>query len=119
MKKIFVSTIIAMMAMVCSENIATAAETQGQAAEISNVAQKKEKKNKKETKVLKLSANIHCKDCAKKIQENIGFEKGVVGLEVSVEERTATITYNPAKTDVVTLLAAMRKIGFPATIIEQ
>ncbi len=118
MKKIILSTIIAMMAMVCSENIATAAEAQGQTAEVTNVAQKKEKK-KKETKVLKLSANIHCKDCAKKIQENIGFEKGVVGLEVSVEERTATITYNPAKTDVVTLLAAMRKIGFPATIVEQ
>lgn len=70
-------------------------------------------------KTVTLSANIHCKNCAKKVEENIGFEKGVEALNVSVEKRQVTITYNSMKTDVATLLAAMKKIGYPATVVAE
>lgn len=75
-------------------------------------------KKKKDIRTVVLSANIHCKSCAKKIEENIGFEKGVVGLEVSVEKRQAVIKYDAAKTSVETLLAAMKKLGYPAKVVE-
>lgn len=116
MKKFFTTAIVALSALVFSGDIAIMAASHDSSAETAAMVQKKKKT--KETKVLKLSANIHCENCAKKVRENIGFEKGVKGLEVSVADRTVTITYDPAKTDVVTLLAAMRKIGYPATIIE-
>ncbi len=75
-------------------------------------------KKKKDIRTVVLSANIHCKNCAKKIEENIGFEKGVVGLEVSVEKRQAVIKYDAAKTSVDILLAAMKKLGYPAKVVE-
>lgn len=75
------------------------------------------KKAKKDIKTVTLKANIHCKNCANKVQENIGFEKGVVGLDVSVEKKQVVIRYDAMKTDVATLLAAMKKIGYPATIV--
>lgn len=74
-------------------------------------------KKKKETKTVTLSANIHCKNCKAKVENNIAFEKGVVALEVSVEKKTVVITYDPAKTNLDTLLAAMKKLGYPATVV--
>ena len=115
MKKLIIATFVAISSLLFSDSCAFAAEAgNNSAAELAATAQKK----KKETKVLKLSADIHCESCAKKVKENISYEKGVKDLEVSVEKRSVVITYDPAKTDPVKLLAAMRKIGFPATIVE-
>lgn len=109
MKKTVIAAVAALLAFGASEAVSFAAE-----ANPTTVNDKK----KKETKTVTLSANIHCKDCAKKVKENIGFEKGVTGLEVSVEQKTVKVSYDPAKTSVETLLAAMKKIGYPATVQE-
>ena len=42
------------------------------------------------------ASNVHCDNCAKKIRENVSFEKGVKDLDVSVEGKTVTVTFNPA-----------------------
>ena len=55
--------------------------------------------------------------CEKKIKENLRFEKGVSNIEVSLEENTITITYNPSKTDTEKLLRAFKKIGFNAEVV--
>lgn len=112
MKKTIIIILAAMLAIVSSESISFATASQGTATGILD-------KKKKDIKTVTLKANIHCKNCQKKVEENIGFEKGVVGLEVSVEKRQVTIKYDAMKTDVATLLAAMKKIGFPATIVTE
>lgn len=112
MKKTIIILVAAMVAFTFS-GVSSYASLPSQAA-----PQLFGKKAAKDIKTVTLSANIHCKNCAKKVQENIGFEKGVEGLEVSVEKRQVVIKYNAAKTDVETLLAAMKKIGFPATVVE-
>lgn len=128
MKKIAIILVSALMASVCTAN-AQVAKKQIEKAPVKaeEVVFQEKKTNPKSMaekkaslkKTVTLSANIHCKNCAKKVEENIGFEKGVEALNVSVEKRQVTITYNSMKTDVATLLAAMKKIGYPATVVAE
>lgn len=128
MKKIAIILVSALMASVCTAN-AQVAKKQIEKAPVKaeEVVFQEKKTNTKSMaekkaslkKTVTLSANIHCKNCAKKVEENIGFEKGVEALNVSVEKRQVTITYNSMKTDVATLLAAMKKIGYPATVVAE
>lgn len=109
MKRFIIAAIVALMAsMVCAPMAQAASEMSSSSASWS----------KKVVKTVVFSANIHCNSCKKKVVENISFEKGVLALEVSVEERTVTITYDPAKTDEEKLAAALKKIGFPATVVK-
>ena len=55
--------------------------------------------------------------CEKKIKENLRFEKGVSDLEVSLQDNTITITYNPEKTDTEKLIKGFKKIGFNAFLV--
>lgn len=128
MKKIAIILVSALMAGVCTAN-AQVAKKQIEKAPVKaeEVVFQEKKTNPKSMaekkaslkKTVTLSANIHCKNCAKKVEDNIGFEKGVEALNVSVEKRQVTITYNSMKTDVATLLAAMKKIGYPATVVAE
>jgi copper chaperone CopZ len=54
----------------------------------------------------------------KKVQENIAFEKGVKGLEVSLEKQTVAVKYDAAKTSVETLKAAIQKLNVPVKSVE-
>jgi len=58
--------------------------------------------------------DIHCKNCAKKIEDNIAFEKGVKDLEISIEAKTVTVSFDPTKTDAETLRVAIEKLGYQA-----
>ena len=90
MKKYII--IMAVIAAFASTEVSSFAAHTGSSA-VAGIFDKK----KKDIRTVVLSANIHCKNCAKKIEENIGFEKGVVGLEVSVEKRQAVIKYDANK----------------------
>ncbi|MGN0196014.1 MAG: heavy-metal-associated domain-containing protein [Candidatus Cryptobacteroides sp.] len=69
-------------------------------------------KPKKELKTVNYRIKMHCKECVLKINENIAFEKGVKGLDVSLEKQTVKITYDPSKTDESRLKAALARIGY-------
>ncbi len=73
-------------------------------------------KPKKEYKTVVFDVQLDCENCAKKVRENIAFEKGVKGLEVSVESQTVTVKYDADKTDVETLRLAIEKLGYKATV---
>lgn len=62
--------------------------------------------------------NLHCKNCAAKIQDNVSFEKGVKDLTIDVDAKTVRIVYNPSKTNVDKLAEAIRKLGYTAELIE-
>ena len=76
------------------------------------------KKSKAEIKEVIFHAHLHCNNCVKKIQENISFEKGVKGLEVSLEKQTIAVRYDAAKTSVETLKAAIEKLNVPVKSVE-
>lgn len=72
----------------------------------------------KEYKTVTFEVSMHCKNCAKKISENISFEKGVKDLDVSLDDKLVTITYDPAKTDTGALKSAIEKLGYEAKVKE-
>lgn len=76
------------------------------------------KKSKAEIKEVIFHAHLHCNNCVKKVQENISFEKGVKGLEVSLEKQTIFVKYDAAKTSVETLKAAIEKLNVPVKSVE-
>lgn len=69
---------------------------------------------KKKTVAVTYEVNMHCKKCVEKLNDNIAFLKGVEDLKVSLDEKTVTVTYNPAKTDEATLVKAIEKLGYTA-----
>jgi copper chaperone CopZ len=74
------------------------------------------KSAKKETVVL--SCDIHCQGCCDKIMKNIAFEKGVKDIVCDLKTKTVTVTFDPRKTDVETLLKAFERIKKPAEVVK-
>lgn len=67
--------------------------------------------------VLTPTPQMHCASCENKIKGNLRFEKGVVNIETCIDAQTVTITYDGKKTDVKTLQAAMKKIGYDTQVV--
>lgn len=74
---------------------------------------------KAERQTVVLDVDIHCQGCVNKIEKNIAFEKGVKDLVCDLEAKTVTVTFDPAKTDLQTLLEAFAKINKPAKVHEE
>lgn len=74
-------------------------------------------KTKAVVKEVTYLTSIHCDKCAKKITENVSFEKGVKNLTVDVGKKTVTIKYDASKTDAEKLAAAIRKLGYTAEVV--
>ncbi len=74
------------------------------------------KDNKKE--IVVFSVNMDCDHCVKKIEKNIPFEKGVKGLEVDLEKKLVTVTYNASKTNVAKLQEGFKKIDYIAVEVK-
>ena len=60
--------------------------------------------------------SMDCHKCAEKVRENISFEKGVLGLDVKLEDKTVRVVYNPAKTNPEKLAKAINKLGYTAEV---
>ncbi|MCQ2174633.1 MAG: heavy-metal-associated domain-containing protein [Bacteroidales bacterium] len=71
---------------------------------------------KKEVKTVVFDTYLHCEDCVRKVQENISFEKGVKSLDVSLKEQRITVSYDASKTSEEKLEAAIRKLGYKASV---
>lgn len=71
---------------------------------------------KAERQTIVLDVDIHCQNCISKIEKNIAFEKGVKDLVCDLDSKTVTVTFDPAKTDLPTLLDAFAKINKPAKV---
>ena len=67
---------------------------------------------------VKYRTTIECKNCVRKVTENVSFEKGVKDLKTDLASGTVTVTYDPSKTDTLKLATAIRKLGFKAAVIE-
>ena len=71
-----------------------------------------QKPKKADPVTVTFKTSMTCKNCVKKITENISFEKGVKDLSVSLDEKLVTITYDPSRTDEATLAKALEKLGY-------
>ncbi len=111
MKKTIILTIAALMTVSVSSAVASTTYM----TEPSALTDKKPSKKKGEVKEVVFNVHLHCENCVEKVKENISYEKGVKGLEVSLENQTVAIKYDAAKTSEETLKKAIEKLGYPVS----
>jgi copper chaperone CopZ len=63
-------------------------------------------------------STVECKNCEKKVMENIAFERGVKDVSVDLSEQSVKVVFDEAKTDTATLAKAIRKLGYKAQVIK-
>ena len=97
MKKIIIMVMAALMAMPA----------------IAMADNKPAKKKKGEIKEVTFVVEFDCENCAKKIRENVAFEKGVKDLKVTLDTRTVALKYDAAKTTEDALKASIEELGYP------
>nr|BAH24014.1 heavy metal transporting P-type ATPase [Ascidia sydneiensis samea] len=59
---------------------------------------------------------MHCKSCVKKIEENIAEVRGVSSVKVSLDDKLASIVYNPKETSEIILAEKIKDLNFKATL---
>ncbi len=106
---VFAAALVATAAMGCPAGAASVAGTSVVAAA---------KAPKGEVRTVVFSTDLHCQKCVEKINGNLAFEKGVKDLKVDLKTHTITIKYDTAKTSVEKLAAAIKKLGYAATVKE-
>ena len=65
------------------------------------------------TVVLRID-NMTCASCPITVRHAIKGVDGVISAEVDFEAKTATVVFDPAKTDIATIAAASTNAGYPA-----
>ena len=78
------------------------------------LAQDKKQKKQADIREVTFVTSIDCKNCVKKVEANLPYEKGIKDMKVNLDERTVWIKYDAAKTDKEKLAAAIVKLGYDA-----
>ena len=78
------------------------------------MAQDKKQKKNADIREVTFVTTIDCKNCVKKVEANLPYEKGIKDLKVNLDDRTVWIRYEAAKTDKEKLAAAINKLGYEA-----
>lgn len=68
-----------------------------------------------ETLVLDIKG-MHCSGCASGIEAMLKRVDGVTRADVSYEEHQARVEYDPSKTNPETIIEAIGKLGYKATL---
>lgn len=59
--------------------------------------------------------NMTCPVCSITVRKALQKSPGVVGASVDYDHKTATVTYDPDRTDIAHLIQATTSAGFPST----
>ena len=78
--------------------------------------QAQDKKQKKNADIQEVTfvTTIDCKNCVKKVEANLPYEKGIKDMKVNLDDTTVWIKYDATKTDKEKLAAAIVKLGYEA-----
>lgn len=68
-----------------------------------------------QTAVMELQ-QIQCYGCMLTVQKALQKVPGVEETKLDLEQKTATVRYDPAKTDTEALIKATADAGFPSTV---
>ena len=75
-------------------------------------------KKQKKTAEVTFVTSIDCKNCVKKVEANLPYEKGILDMKVNLDKQTVWIKYNTEKTTIDKLIAAINKLGYDAKVAE-
>ena len=79
-------------------------------------AQKKAKKANYEE--VTFATSIECKNCVKKCEANLPFEKGIIDCKIDLASQTVYFKFNPQKTTKEKLAKAIEKLGYSALEVQ-
>lgn len=63
-------------------------------------------------------SGMTCASCPYIVKQTLAAVEGVTAVDVSFAEKSAVVTYDDSKTEVVALTAATGDMGFPSTVKE-
>ena len=72
----------------------------------------------KDLKTVVIEASMECNSCKAKIEKNIAFEKGVKDLNVNLDTKRVTITYQNGKNSDEQLAKAIADLGYTVKIVK-
>lgn len=73
---------------------------------------------KEKTAEVKIKTSAICAMCKNAIEKDLAFEKGVESSDLNLEDKVVTVVYNPSKTNVEKIKAAIVKVGYDADELE-
>ncbi len=76
------------------------------------------KNDKKKEAEVTFSVAVDCENCKAKLEAKLPFVKGVKDLKVDLATQTIWFKYQPSKTNVEALEAAIEKLGYEAEEIK-
>lgn len=63
---------------------------------------------------IEIKVSLQCEMCKERILSNLSFEKGIKDIDVNIEEKTVSVSYNTDKTSPEKIRTAISKIGYDA-----
>ena len=79
-----------------------------------NAYASQDEKKKSNVEEVTFVTNIDCKNCVKKVEAKLPYEKGVKDLKVNLEEKTIYFKFDNKKTTKENLQKAIEKLGYAA-----
>ena len=76
-----------------------------------NAYASQDEKKKANVEEVTFVTNIDCKNCVKKVEAKLPYEKGVKDLKVNLEEKTIYFKFDNKKTTKENLQKAIEKLG--------
>ena len=80
---------------------------------LSSVSFSQEKKSAE----LKVKTSAVCGQCKDRIEKGMAYEKGIKDVNLNVDTKIATVTYNPSRTTPLEIRKAISKLGYDADSI--
>ena len=80
---------------------------------VAATAQKKDKKVHYED--VTFVTSIECKNCVKKCEANLPYEKGIIDCKIDLASQTVYFKFDPQKTSKEKLAKAIEKLGYSAS----
>lgn len=62
--------------------------------------------------------NMYCEMCPLTVKKSLTSISGVSAAKVSLEKKTATVTFDDAKTNVTALIEATTNAGYPSRVAQ-
>ena len=74
--------------------------------------------NAQKNKEVIIQTSAQCEMCKEKLESNLSFEKGIKDVNLDMKTKKILISYNPKKTDLLSLKELISDIGYDADDIK-
>jgi copper chaperone CopZ len=73
--------------------------------------------NKADEAVVNFKTDILSMHCKMRVEKVIPFEKGVVDMDIHIQDGSVLVKYKPAKTSVEAIQKAIEKMGYTVSVV--